>query len=337
MWKRLTACCALFLIQSLLFSCTISGKIKETDISFDTTDTNTITECSTSAMDLFIQEIPDSAGSGNVIFDIYQNNAEIDLDSDGNLEKIVFKAGKTNSFLYIDDRKYVIYIEDLAQKFAIIDIDIEDNIYEILLTDAFDPCDTDKSIVSSYIFWLDIDNLKQIGTMTGVAFTGSLRERFKPNIYFDAKGTVFIPKESMELVDVFYMGRYLPSGKDRQLVEELYITKPINDVEKLNLKPGYMCALLYNIDDKYFSKEYNVIWDYASWPHINGREIDPEPKGVFSIIAVGSETLEVIKLYGDNWLMLRTKDGYEGWICVANNKIRGYDNVMYIDVFDMFE
>jgi hypothetical protein len=176
-----------------------------------------------------------------------------------------------------------------------------------------------------------------MGDLRALSFNEQMIGDFDPAAYFDACGTIYIPSISLMTTEVWYIGRYIPNGEERLLAEIPYVTDPINETVVLRLKEGYMCALLFDMDEKYFDAEYNVIWDYASWPHINGREIDPEPSGTFSVIAVGPEELEIIQVYGNNWLKLMTVDGYEGWISISENAVRGYNDVMFIDICDMFE
>jgi hypothetical protein len=334
MHKRVIGC--IILIQLLLCSCTLPDNTGETDTSSDASFNETITQYNSSETCGESTETPYHAGSGKILFDIYHEKALADLDADGSPEEITFESEESESFLYINGIKYIIDIKELAQAFAIADIDINDSIMEIVLTGSHKSGDMENSGSSTYIFWWNGSSVIHIGTIPDIVFDGSSAERFDPSIYFDAAGSVYIPTMSTVIEEIWYRGLYLPSGENRMLEEEPYITEPINDVIDLELNNGYMCALLFDIDEKYFDKQYNVIWDYASWPHINGREIDPEPKGVFSVIAAGPEKLEIIQLFGGNWLKLRTYDGYEGWICIADNKIKGYDKVMYIDIFDMF-
>ncbi len=42
-------------------------------------------------------------------------------------------------------------------------------------------------------------------------------------------------------------------------------------------------------------------------------------------------------MYGKRWFKLKTADGYQGWIRVVNFEMSGYDDVMYIDAWDIFD
>ena len=42
------------------------------------------------------------------------------------------------------------------------------------------------------------------------------------------------------------------------------------------------------------------------------------------------------KVYDKHRFKLRTTDGYSGWIRVVNYEVSGYDDVMYIDAWDIF-
>ncbi len=62
------------------------------------------------------------------------------------------------------------------------------------------------------------------------------------------------------------------------------------------------------------------------------------PEILYSLIGGGNgETLEVVKMYGKRWFKLKTTDDYQGWIRVYNFEMSGYDDIMYIDAWDIFD
>lgn len=303
---------------------TDNTSVRTTAVSSSSSNTSAIIET---------KDLPDKAGDGDVLFDIYENKAEADMDGDGSGELISLETGDGFSVIRINGIQTVIGIEEPAGRFALIDIDISDGVIELLLTDSYNG----ENDPSSYIFWWDGESLISSGTIRGLGFDGMFRASLDPGKWFDARGTIFMPVMADEFTEILYLGRFILSGEQRMLQEELYETEPLNDVRAVMLKEGYMCALLAERDPRYYTQENNVIWDYASWPHINGREVDPEPHGIFSVIAAGPELLTVKEVYGTHWIKLETEDGYEGWINMSDKMIKGYDKVMYIDIYDMFE
>ena len=276
----------------------------------------------------------DHAGTGDVMFDIYDTEAVADITNDGTDDTINFAAGESSSTLTVNGVAYTINQYKLAQKFAITDVDIFDSWLEIAFCDIDDPPEHDLDIPFTYYYWFDGTTFIECGSFWDMGWDGSYRSSFDANDHMDGHGMIMSLDRSPNFTDVWYMAHWTLDGSNRQKKEDLYATVPLHSVPPLTLKEP--CLLLANIDLDYFDTPYNSMWDYASWPHSDGRVIDPGGTGDVVIIAQPGETLEVIKVYGKRWFKLRTTDGYSGWIRVVNYEMSGYDDVMYIDAWDIF-
>lgn len=280
---------------------------------------------------------PDAAGSGDVLFDIYTDRAFADIDNDGTDEEILFDAAPAASTLTIDGTPYLIDTPDLAQIFAITDVNISDGILEIAFTDVYREDLADTEFVFTWYYWFNGTDFVRMGGLMDMKFAGAWRAGFDPSVYMDGHSTVMCLTRSEHFTDIWYTGKYSPNGASRKFREVLYVTQPVFPVQELELKAGHACILLHNIDNTYFDPAYAAMWDYASWPHADGRVADPNSDGVINLIAVGPETLQVIKVYGKLWTKLQTADGYSGWVKVVDSEMWFYNEIMNIDVYDMFD
>ena len=276
-------------------------------------------------------ETPDQVGSGDVLFDIYQKTALVDLDMDGADEEVAFKAGDAASELHINGETYPVDIKGLAQLFAITDVDDSDGMLELVFTDKYrELSGTDK--VSSYLYWWDGTQLIKMGALTDVKFDGSFISAFDPAEVFDAKGTVMYPVQTREFADVWYMGHFICDGAARILKEDAYTVKPLNAQSPLTLKE--YCVLLKKIDSTYFGMDYAVIWDYASGYSTLGRDYSDD---IVSFIPQAGEDLTIIRVYGAYWYKLQATDGKTGWLKCKDGKVQGYYQVMHYAASDIFD
>ncbi len=132
-------------------------------------------------------ETPVHLGDNTVLFDVYREKAEVDLDGDGNLDRIEYHAGKTIS---INGGVYPSTHENYAQSFAIVDISPSDNHLEILLNPAFRELDIgSKNMPSSWFCWWDGAIIHGF-EMKGILFDGQWRDSFDPTKYFHGDNTV---------------------------------------------------------------------------------------------------------------------------------------------------
>ena len=277
----------------------------------------------------------DSAGTGDVMFDIYDTEAIADINNDGTPDTISFVAGTSSSTLTVNGVDFTINQYKLAQKFAITDVDIDDGWLEIAFCDIDDPPEHDLDIPFTYYYWWDGTGFIECGSFWDMGWDGSYRASFDANDHMDGHGIIMSLDRSPNFTDVWYMAHWTLAGSNRQKKEDLYVTTPLYTTAPLTLNEP--CLLLANIDLDYFDTPYNSMWDHASWPHCDGRTIDPGGTGDVVIIAQPGETLEVVKVYGKRWFKLKTSDGYQGWIRVVNYEMSGYDDVMYIDAWDIFD
>ncbi|MBT3318154.1 MAG: hypothetical protein HN948_02145 [Clostridia bacterium] len=277
----------------------------------------------------------DSAGSGDVLFDIYDTDAVADINNDGSDDTISFVAGGGSSTLTVNGVAYTINENDLAQKFAITDVDISDGWIEIAFCDVDDAPEHDLDLPNTYYYWWDGSTFIECGSFWDMGWDGAARASFDATEHMDGHGMIMSLDRSPNFTDMWYMAHWELNGANRQKKEDLYATVPLYPIPDLTLKKP--CILLKNIDLAYFEFSMNVMWDHASWPHSEGRAIDPGGTGDVVIIAQNGETLEVVKVYGKRWFKLKTADGYQGWIRVVSFEMSGYDDVMYIDAWDIFD
>ncbi len=281
-----------------------------------------------------VSPIADSAGTGDVMFDIYDTTALADINNDGSDDTISFAAGTSSSTLTVNGVDFEININQLAQKFAITDVNIDDEWLEIAFCDIDDPPDHDLDYPNTYYYWFNGTTFIECGSFWKMGWDGAARASFNANDHMDGHGMIISLDRSPNFTDVWYMAHWELAGANREKKEVLYVASPLNPIPDLTLKQP--CILLKNIDLDYFKADMNAMWDHASWPHSEGRIIDPGGTGDVVIIAQTGETLKVVKVYGQRWYKLKTSDGYQGWIRVTSFKLSGYDDVMYIDAWDIF-
>ena len=284
---------------------------------------------------VFSADTADSAGSGDVLFDIYKNRALADLNGDGTDEELVFEADTGKSTLYINGVANTIDVEGLAQLFAVTDIDTNDSLRELVFTDQYDSALADTEFPYSYLYWWNGSGLVSMGSLMEVKFDGAWRRQFDATKHFKANGEVYYQARTTELTDLWYMMQCKPDGGDRKLKEVLYAAKPLFSPQPLTVKAGKACLLLAHGDSTFFSSSYAAMWDYASYPHNLGRAINPTAD--INIITQAGETLNIVGVLGPYWVKLQTADGYKGWIKVDEGKVQGYWQVMHYTAEDIFD
>ena len=285
------------------------------------TTTTTITTVTEPLMPL----LPDLAGGDLMKFDIYIKEAYADIENSGRLRRVKINVKENDTVIYIDNIKYPLLVTLTSETFAIADIDPDDGMYEIILKGQ-----------SSYIFRYSNDEVVFLDDISSLSFDGENRKTLDLMSHFDGRGAYYKSTKTSFVGEVYYPGRFKLPQTGQVPLEDPYDAPVLSKDVYISLNPGHMCALLFEKDESYYSSEYNVIWDYASWPHINGREIDPEPKGIFSVITAGEEIIQIIGVYAPDWFLLKTGDGHLGYVSIRDGKIRGYDKVMYISIDDMF-
>jgi hypothetical protein len=276
-------------------------------------------------------EAPDSAGTGGILFDIYLQRAEADIDLDGTAERVEFTAGENESTLAINGTAYPIGYAALAQRFAVTDIDTADSILEFAFTDAYYEL-ADGEEACTYLYWWDGTQLYDMGPVVGLKFDGAWRAGLHPADYFDGQGLVQYVTRTTEFTDVWYMGHFLCDGAERTLKEDYYATPPLFDPDPLTLKE-YL-VLLNKINSDYFKPDYYVIWDYASGYAMLPRSHSDE---IVSFIPREGETLRIVRVYGQYWFKLEAADGKKGWLKCVDGKVQGVWQVMRWDAFDLFD
>ncbi len=280
----------------------------------------------------------DSAGSGSLVFDIYQSEASRDINADGTAEAISFTSGAAKSVLTIDGTDYEVAKANLAQRFAITDIDINDKYMEFVFTDAYNSDLADSEKAFSWFYWWDGSKLLLMGGLMDVKFDGAWRSSFKVNDVIDGKGQVFGLARTQELTDIWYTAYYKTTGSSRKLYEWRHTAEPINEVGPLTCKT--VCLIQINHDEisrdvnKYMSSDYDHYWNPALTPTAIGRDIGPE-EGIKVIVRPG-EKLTIVGTYGPTWFKVKTEDNLTGWIFCQDGKVGGYYTVMGWMASDMF-
>jgi hypothetical protein len=282
-------------------------------------------------------ESPDSAGSGSVLFDIYQSWALVDINKDGTAEDIKFTSGAAKSAVEINGKSFSISKPHLAQLFAVTDIDTSDKILELVFTDAYDAGLADSEKAFSWVYWWDGTKLIYMGGLMDIKFAGAWRAAFVAKDHFNGKKVITCLMRSTELTDVWYMGHYQPSvdHADRRLVEYYFVTVPINEVGQLTVKAGHVCLIQKKYEDTYFNSMYDYYWIPTLAPTTLGRILDPAA-GI-KIIERAGEKLTITGVYGYKWFRVKTHDGYQGWIYCKGKKVGAYYGVMGWTADDMFD
>lgn len=278
-------------------------------------------------------EVPESLGSGDVLFDIYRYKAVRDLNFDGIDEIIEFAAGEAQSTVTINGTTYNVVHEGLAQLFAITDVNKDDGTLEIVFTDAYNPTLPEGEFAFSWLYWWSGYEAIGIGSLMDVKFDGEWRAAFNPLDHFDGANTVTFLAETDELTHVYYMGRFHKSDENEGMLEETaYATPVVGEPVTINCKQP--CLLLEDITKDYYNSAYDYYWIPTLWPYTAGRV--PNVDEGIEIIAQTGEKLTIVKVYGKRWFKLRTSDGYAGWIRCENHEIDAYAFTMGWDADDMF-
>lgn len=276
-------------------------------------------------------ETPDQAGSGGILFDIYQDRALVDINGDGTADRIAFTAGSPTSQLQINGTAYPVNLNGPAQCFAITDIDGNDSFLEIVFTEPWAEL-ADSERAYSYFYWWDGSQLYYMGKLMDMKFHGSWRGAFIATNHFDGAGLVMGQARSEHLTDIWYTARYTASGTNRKFKEKYYSAQPIYPVQTLELKE--YIVLLKNIDSRYFEPDYYVLWDYASGTSMMERNHSDE---IISFLPRAGESLQVIRIYGPYWFKLQAADGKTGWLKSIDKKVQGYFQVMGYTAYDIFD
>ncbi|MDW7658153.1 MAG: hypothetical protein SCM11_13375 [Bacillota bacterium] len=276
-------------------------------------------------------ETPDQAGSGGILFDIYQHKALVDLNGDSTADRIAFSAGSPSSQLQINGTAYPVNLNGPAQCFAITDVDNSDNYLEIVFTEPYAEL-ADSERAYSYFYWWDGSQLFYMGKLMDMKFHGGWRSGFDAADHFDGAGLVMGQARSEHLTDIWYTARYTASGTNRKFKEKYYSAQPIYPVQTLELKE--YVVLLKNIDSRYFEPDYSVLWDYASGTSVMDRNHTDD---IISFLPQAGETLQVIRIYGPYWFKLQAADGKSGWLKSIDKKVQGYFQVMGYTAYDFFD
>lgn len=271
-------------------------------------------------------EEPEHLGSGDILFDIYQHTALVDLNKDGTPEQLTFTAGGSSSTLQIGAQTYTIDLENQAQLFAVCDVDISDNILELAFTDEYNGDLADTEFPFTYLYWWNGTDLIKMGGLMDMKFDGSWRSDFHPADNFDAHGIVMCLTGTQNFSDVWYTGHYKPDGADRKLKEDLYAAPVLFHQEPLKLKT--FIILLKNIDNTYFGSSYDVMWDYASGCGGLSWQARDYSNEFVAFLPQAGEQLTIVKVYGKKWFKLKASDGKQGWLKCEDMKVYGYWPVM---------
>ncbi len=280
-------------------------------------------------------EEPDHAGSAEMLFDIYQHTALVDMNLDGTPEQLTFTAGGGSSQLQINDEVYTIERDNQAQLFAVTDVDVSDSILELAFTDEYSDDLADTEFAFTYLYWWNGTELIRMGGLMDMKFAGAWRSAFDPAEHFDAHGTVMCLTRTEHFSDAWYTGHYMPNGANRKLKEDNYAAPVLFNQEPLTLK--HYIILLKNIDTTLFDFAYEVCWDYASGSGGYGFESRDFSDDYVSFIPQAGEELTIIKVYGKKWFKLKAADGKQGWLKCEDGKVFNYWKVMRYTAEDLFD
>lgn len=278
-------------------------------------------------------EAPDSAGSGDVLFDIYQSWALRDINLDGTDEDIKFTSGEAKSILQINGTSIDVPKPNLAQLFAITDIDTSDKILELVFTDKYDPEIADSEKAFSWVYWWNGTKLLFMGGMMDMKFAGDWRSTFKAADFTNGKGQASCLTRTEELTDIWYIANYRPSGSARKLSEYRHTAAPVNEVGQLTCKT--YCLIQTDHVDTYMSSMYDYYWIPTLPPTTLGRVLNPDT-GI-KIIAQPGDKLAITGTYGKTWFKVKTQDGHQGWIYCKDKKVGAYFATKGWTAEDMFD
>jgi hypothetical protein len=284
-------------------------------------------------------DAPDSAGQGDLIFDIYQSQALRDIDFDGTDESIAFESGSDKSVLTIDGTEYEVAKPNLAKLFAVTDIDTSDKYMEFVFTDEYDADLADGEKAYSWLYWWNGSKLMLMGGLMDVKFDGAWRDSFKTADVIDGEGTVYGLARTQELTDIWYVAYFKTTGTGRKLYEWRHTAAPVNEVGELTCKT--VCLLQTNHDEtsrdvnKYTTSEYDNYWIPTVAPTTQGRVLNPA-EGI-QVIAQSGEKLTIVGTYGPTWFKVKTHDGLVGWIYCKDGHVGAYHATTGWTAEDMFD
>lgn len=274
-----------------------------------------------------------------MLFDIYQSSAQADINFDGTLEDITFTSGADKSVLQIDGASYDVPKPNLAQLFALTDIDTTDKYMEFVFTDAYDADLADSEKAFSWLYWWNGSKLIPMGGLMDVKFDGEWRSSFKASDVIDGKGQVSCLARSQELTDIWYIADYRTTGSNRKLYEWRHTATPANEVDKLTCKT--VCAIFADHkevkrdDPTYMNSEYDNYWIPSLDPYTLGRV--PNPAEGIKIIAQPGDKLTILGTYGPTWFRVKTQDGIVGWIYCKGKHVGAYYQTVGWTADDMFD
>ncbi len=277
-------------------------------------------------------EEPDRAGEGDVLFDIYEHTALVDLNKDGTPEELEFTAGSTSSTFSINGTDYTVNKKGLAQRFGITDVNKSDNILEIAFTDKYDPDLADSEKAFTYLYWWKNTKIISMGGLMDVKFDGSWRSSFDPKKHFNATGQVTCLTRTEHFSDTWYNGHYIIKGSNRKLEEEAYAAKPINQQYPITLI--HWLPLTKHYKSKYFTTAYGELWDDGGSYGTFARNHSDD---VVEFIPQAGEDLKIVGVFGRYGFKLQASDGKKGWMKCKDKKVQGFYQVMGYDAYDIFE
>ncbi len=210
-------------------------------------------------------------------------------------------------------------------------MDKDDKILELAFTDKYNPDLPDGKYAFTHLYWWKKTKIIFMGELMDVKFDGEWRSGFNPADYFNADGRVTCLTATDELTYLMYMGRYKPSGSDRKLKESKYTAKVIKTKKIKCKKP---CLLLKERTEKYYNSAYDYYWIPTLFPYTAGRV--PNVDEGIRIIAQPAEHLTITHVYGKYWFRMKTHDGYQGWVCCENKKVKVYYSTMGWKASDIF-
>ena len=141
----------------------------------------------------------DHAGTGDVMFDIYDTEAVADITGDGTDDTISFTAASSSSTLTVNGVAYTIGIENLAQKFAITDVDISDSWLEIAFCDAYHLPEHDLDHPFTYYYWWNGSTFIECASLWDMGWDGIWRTDFDVTDNMDGHGTSNDARQVTEL------------------------------------------------------------------------------------------------------------------------------------------
>ena len=275
-------------------------------------------------------EEPDHAGSGDVLFDIYQSEALVDLNFDGTpgADSLHGRGGFLT--LTINGNTFTIDRDRQAQLFAVTDVDISDGTLELAFTDEYSDDLADTEFPFTYLYWWNGTKLINMGGLMDMKFDGAWRAALQPGGQLRrARNRVMCLTRTQNFTDIWYTGHYVPDGADRKLKEELYKATPLFHPAPSERQELHTAAEKYR--QHVFRTSYDVIWDYASMCGGYADKPRDYSDSIVAFIPQAGETLTVCAVYGKMWFKLKAADGKQGWLKCKDMKVYGYWPLMGAD------